>query len=444
MKIKKFSAISRASVSIVIGAMFSSGVNAQVIGGGAHEFEAEFAVSPQTVDNAFGVPSGQEKTRETQTEYSASLLSAWQTELTQIDIDYRYSETKYNKDSQQEGTFREGESAFIFGNDDSYYQFSADHSIRRVLRQPNVIAIDLSNSEERQITNLSPLLRARFGSATSLAIAYNYSDIDFEDSESDNSSRDDVRLILHRDVSAISDVRVTAGARDVDFDTSDNADYSLDYMSFGVDVALRWFSYAIEVGYSELTPEVGDKESSSTFDFTLLTEIVGNRFELFAQKSVSDSSLGNANDSFFAEEVTFDGSQDARDQVVRTAAGLSWEYEYLCVRCSLTASVGGEEVEYFNLSENDATEIFYDLGFSYEFSSRTTISIGHRQSESKFSSASSTLEDSSSDVSTFEFTYQLTKDVELRFSHEQDARDTGTAGTVRVNTTGLTARYLYD
>ncbi len=418
---------------------------AQVERRGGEEFSAEIFFSPKTVDNAFGVPDGsQDPERETQMEYGASVQSVWTSELAELEVDYQYSETDFDKDSQQDGTFRVGESSLTLGNDISFYQITGEHSIRRVLRQPNAVVIDLGNSEERQILSVMPLLRARLNEANSLAVAYSFTQVDFEDSEDNSSTRDDVQLQFHRNISPLSDLQFLVGTRTVDYDTSDEADYDLKFASIELAVEQRLFSYSIAFGYSEITPEFGEKDSSNTFEFVLSSEVAGNRFEVFTSKIVSDTSTGNANDSFFAEEVSFDGGQEARDQVVRTAAGGSWEYEFLCGRCTLSASLGSEKIEHFNFSVNDTKETFFDLTFGYQFSRQLMGRFSYRESDSEFPDPSSLLVDSGSEVGRVELVYTMNRQLEISFEHEQDTRDTGEDESATVDTTSLVFTYRFE
>ncbi len=412
---------------------------------GGEDFSAEIFFSPKSVDNALGVADGSETpVRERQTEYGASVRSVWTSDLTEFDVDYQYSETEFDKDSQQDGTFRVGESSFILGNDTSFYQLTAEHSIRRVLRQPNAVVIDLGNSEERQIRSVMPMLRARFNGANSVAVAYSFTQVDFEDSLDNSSTRDDIQLQFHRNISPLSDFQFSIGSRAVDYDTSDTGDYDLKFASVELTVEQRIFSYSMALGYSEITPELGEKHGSNTFEFVINSELAGNRFEVFASKVISDTSTGNANDSFFAEEVSFDGGQEERDQVVRTAAGVSWEYEFLCGRCTLSAALGSEKVEHVNFSVNDTKETFFDLTFGYQFSRQLMGRFSYRQSDSEFPDPSSLLVDSGSEVGRIELVYTMNRQFEISFEHEQDTRDTGEDESATVDTTGLIFTYRFD
>lgn len=411
---------------------------------GNYEFLAEIFVTPKHVDNATGVSSGQEKIRETQTEYGVSLFSLWSSELSEINIDYEYSKTSFSKDSEQEGTFRDGSSSFVVGSEVSFYQISLDHSIQRVLREPNTVASVLDNSEERQITSVMPLLRARFDEANSLAIAYSFSDVNFEDSKENSSERKAVHFQYLRDVSPITNFLIVMGQTQVDYDLSNSADYEMNTLTVELAVNHRIFSYSLQVGLTRVKPEVGETVTSSTFGLILNSEIVGNRFEVFAERSVSDSSTGSGNDGFFSSQASFDGGSEDQDQLLRTEFGFSWNYDHLCGRCELIASIGKEKSEYFHITENDSAETFFDMRFSYQFSSRLKAATSIRKMKTDFSDPVGR-PNSDSQLSNFEVMYTLSRTFEISLLHESEKRTGSAVGSdSQVDTTSLSATWRFE
>lgn len=409
-----------------------------------YEFLAELFVTPKNVENATGVPSGQKEIGEMQTEYGVSLLSLWASEWSEINIDYQYSKTRFSKDSEQEGTFRDGSSSFVLGNETSVYQISLDHSIRRVLREPNAVVTILDNSEERQITSLMPLLRARFDEANSLAIAFSFSDVNFEDSKENSSERKAAQLQYLRDVSPIASFLAVMEQTHIDYDLSNSADYEMSSVTVELSVEHRIFSYSLQVGVSKIQPDSGEPETSSTFGLTLGSEIVGNRFELFAKRLVSDTSTGSGNDGFFSSQASFDGGSEGQDQLLRTELGFSWDYDLLCGRCGFVASIGKEKSEHFHLTENDSSETFYDIRFTYGFSRRLNAVTSIRQTKTDISDLAR-LSSSGSQLSGFELRYQLNRNFEINLMYEREKRiESGAGMDSKVDTTSLSATWRFE
>ncbi len=423
---------------------FTSMSYGQTAARGNYEILAEIFVTPKNVDNATGVSSGQEKIRETQTEYGASLFSLWTSELSEINIDYEYSKTRFSKDSEQEGTFRDGSSSFVLGNETSFYHLSLDHSIRRILREPNAVVAVLDNSEERQITSVMPLLRARFNEANTLAIAYSFSDVNFEDSRENSSERKSIHFQYLRDVSPITNFVIVMEQTQVDYDLSNSADYEMDSVTAEFGVKHRIFSYTLQAGLSRIKPEEGEAETSSTFGLTLNSEMAGNRFELFAERSVSDSSTGSGNDDFFSSQASFDGGSEDQDQLLRTEFGFGWNYDRLCGRCALIASIGKEKSEYFHLTENDSSETFFDIRFVYQFSSRLKAATSIRKVKTNFPDPVGRL-NSKSQLSNFELIYDLNPSFEVSLLHESEKRiGSDVDSDSKVDTTSLSATWRFE
>ena len=288
------------------------------------------------------------------------------------------------------------------------------------------------------------MLRGRINHANTIAVAYSFTDVRFEETEVNDSKRDGVQLQYLRDVSPTLDVSVRVGRNNVDYTSSDDADYDETFINVGLNVEQRFVAYALRVGTAEITPQVGEKEKSSTFDLRLTSDLAGNLFEVFGSRAISDSSLGNGNDSFFIEGASFDGGTGDRDQIVRTAAGLSWSYQYLCSRCALVASVGQESSDYLTLSANDSEQRFVDISLGYQVNPRLDALFSYRNVDTDFTDPAALQADATNVVSRIEFAYQVNRIFELSLQHERDSRDTEGEGQATVATTGVSATLRFE
>ncbi len=403
----------------------------------------EINVRPRYVKNASGVPDESLQINETQTEFGARLASVIETEFTNLDLGYDYTETKFNKNTQPDDAYWQGSSTFTFGSDSSFYEISANHSIRRLLSSPGLAPLVLTNSDSRQIATVSPLVRTRLGEANVIELAYNYSEVSFDDSTTNDSTRKGVDLVLTRDVSPIRDISLVLESREIDYETSDVADY--DYVSADLlmRVEHRNFDYSVRVGSTKIMPVEGGSVTSPTMDITINTDFVGNRVSVFANRLVSDSSLGNGNSDFFSTEVSFDSDLQQRDQVERTALGISWSYDQLCQNCSVSSSIGGEEVEYVNLSSNDSRQNFFDVSFSYQFSESLSAFLSTRVSNTRFD-PSSPLSNAKSMISRVEFSYAYNRYLDFTLAAERDTRDNDNASEFNVDSISLNTTLGFD
>lgn len=408
------------------------------------EFEAEIFYTPQYVTNATGTAVAANEIDETQHEYGGSLAGRWLSALTEVGIDYQHTQTRYGEDSQADSTFRDGESRFILGNDTTYYHLTMEHSIRRVLSEAGAAATLFENSEERQISRVVPMLRGRINRANTLALAYSFTDVNFADTEANSSKRNGLQVQYLRDVSPTLDMSLHLGQNDVDYNTSDDADYEETFVNIGIDVERRFIAYALRAGVTEITPQVGEKEKRTTFDIRLTSDLAGNLFEVFGSRAISDSSVGNGNDGFFIEGVSFDGGTTDRDQIVRTAAGLSWSYQYLCSRCTLVASLGQEASDYVSLSANDSEQRFVDLSLGYQVNPRLNALVSYRNVDTEFTDPAALQADATNAVSRVAFVYQVNRTFELSLQHERDSRDTEGEGQATTTTTGVSAILRFE
>lgn len=425
-------------------ACVSAGASAQVTPGDENFIRGSLSVRPTYVENANGVADSAAQIDEMQWRYGAALESLWRSELTGLELDYEITEFKFDKNSQPDDFFWEGESLASLGNSTTFYEVFARHSIRRVLNAPDAPPILLSSSQDREIFGISPLLRVRVNRANTLSTAYSYTEVDFGDSVTNDSTREGWDLIYTRFVSPIREISLVVGGRDIDYDTSDVADYKTTELSALMRVEHRTYDYALQLGVTRVEPKFGEEESEPTGSFSLNSRLSGNLFSLFANRSISDSSLGSGNDSFFSTEITFDSSIADLDQIVRTSAGLGWSYELLCDRCALQANIGVEDTDYLSSSANDARQEFYELALAYEFSARLNSRVSLRQSTTDATAPEATTADTDSDTARIACNYNLNRAFTLAFLFEWDRRGAGDGEDLVVRSAGLAATLAFE
>lgn len=409
-------------------------------------FEAELFYINQSVQNPSGLADSEEASNESekQTEAGVSVDGAWYSELNALVIDYSQSELKYADNSQSDSTTREGSSSWVLGNETTFYQLTAAHSIRRLQRNAGGSTVLLDESEERTISRVSPLLRARFGAADALALSGNFSDIKFEESTQNNSKREGALLQYTRGLSSTTDLFVSAGTNSVEFEENDDADYTQNSLMLGLGREQRYFEYRINVGTAEIETEQGETTNSEIYNFRLISSVAGNRFELVADRSISDTSLGNGNSEFFSDDVSFDGSLAERDQIVRSEAALAWSYQNLCARCDLDAALSWESSEHINISTLDNEQITTELQFSYRFNPQLTALTRLQWIDTTFPDPVATQEDASREVQEIELDYRFNNALAVSIFYENDVRETDTLGASSVATAGLQLTILYE
>lgn len=429
--------------SIIFLCCFSEFAHAQIGERANNRINGSLFVRSILVDNGDGADGISEQTSETQTEYGGTIAGGWVSELTSLALNYQLTETLFGENTQPDDSLLSGSSSFSLGNAATFYGLSAEHSIRRVLRNPGTSPILISNTDDREIYTLSPLLRTSIFDAFSAEFAFNFSRVDFSSSNDNDSEVKGADLRLIRYVSPIRELSFTLGQREIEYKVFEVANYETQFFEVRLQTEHRRFDYSIELGITKIDPLIGESVSEPTIDFALNSNIVGNRLSLFFNRLVSDSSQGNGNDSFFSSEVSFDSSLSQSDQIIRTSAGVGWSYELLCGRCDIGWSTGFEKSESVSIDENDTRQVFSDISFGYQFSSALSASVNVRASDTAFTSASSARPDTTSLVERLTFSYKMNRAFSLELQYERDERDSGNgvADTV-VNSVSLLATLL--
>lgn len=411
------------------------------------EDEKELTVYLQAahVENASGTADRAAQIDELRLRYGATVDARWYREYTQFALDYDASKTKYSEDTQTEESIVEGESSFLLGTSTSFYEFEAEHSIRRLLTAPELSPTLVSNTRERQILRARPTLRSYLGSANRLSVSYDYMDVRFPDLSVNDSTHQGIDFQYLRDISPTHDVALVLGQRDIDYSDSGQDDYRTQRAALLWFGEQRLFNYRLMAGLSEIEPVIGESYRRSIGGVQVVWQQANNRFELFVNKSVSDTSAGDGNDSFLTGETSFDGATEVRDQVDRIDAGIIWAYAGLCERCAWVTSIGRQRLDYVNLSENDNEQTVFDTNFAYEFSSALTGRVGFLHSQSTYFGEAAARPDTTGQLMRASADYRVNRHFEVTASIEQDRREAVTEGAsdYSVRSYGLLLRWVF-
>lgn len=419
-------------------------VTAQELQREDERFVATLELRPMRVDNATAVSDDEEKVSETQLELGAGIDGLWNTELAELATRYNYDKTHYQDDSQANHGQITGASRFSFGNNTTWYQLDASHSIRRILLDPSASATIFENTGEREIVTLTPGVFARLNDANAITLSYSLADIDFDGSSENDSERQGARVIWTRFVSPTREILLSVSEMDIDYDQSDDSDYSIREASLQLYSRQRAFAYSIELGRAVVTQSGFDDRSFTVGGFDVTSRLTDNVFTVFASRSISDSSMGDGNESFFSSDASFDGGIDQRDQIKRTAVGLGWTYENLCSRCAFSINLGLERQEFFTLSENDFDQHFVDLNLAYRIAQDLTFTLISRATEDDFRDAGSPRPDTQALSTWLNLAYEVNHFTEVAMFFERETRSPEGEESITVNQVGLQLSVSYE
>lgn len=359
--------------------------------------EGELFIAPTYTQNATSVPEGsdEEKVGEEQLESGLSINAQQHSVQTLARVNYSASRYQYLDDSQADRTLADGDSEFRLGATHAFARIEALHSIRRILNSASTSAIDLANSQNREIYAISPIVQTRLGSANRLQAKATHQQVLFSEAEQRDSKRNIAELSYTRLVSPIYSASIIVQHHDVQFSERDDADYE------NQTVYLQWLGqhrrywYQLRVGRTELKR---DAETTSGDSYTLASgaEIARSQLTLFATQSISDSTLGNQNDEMFSGGIDFDGDNRVFDLMKRKTAGVQWSNGWLCERCRLDASASIEDVDYLNFSDQNFKESTVSVSLAYDFSRFVRVSAFNRASEIDFDNEALTADTSRS------------------------------------------------
>ncbi len=337
-------------------------------------------VESRFVDNALRSVNDN-KITEFQVEYGADVWARVERELVDLSADYQFYQNEYLEDSQEDRFIHTGQSALVLGTENTFYQLDLGHSTQRFLADPGGPVI-LSNTDQRDITTVSPLLRLRPG-RNNISIAGHYARIIYKETDFNNSERIGYSVNWLRDVTPIHSIGVDYMENEVEYEVNSNGDYLYRRGAFIVSAELRLLQYSLQLGVNEVEPVMGRAVDGLYYDLAVAYGSYRNTWSFTAQQTITDTSLGNANSPFFSEGITTDVSRFVQDQLERTSYGLAWRSDFLCVRCDLTIRAGYENESYFNVFTENRVETFGGLAFSYRLRPSTNLELtfGHTERE---------------------------------------------------------------
>lgn len=346
----------------------------------AFVFGGNIFIEGRYVQNASRTPVEANEIDEVQATYGAKINAALSREIVALKADYNFYQNEFSEGTQQDRFIRTGRSSFMLGTDKTFYELVAAHSTQRFLLDPSGPAI-LANTDQRDITTVSPLLRLRPGSRNSIEIAGHFADIRYKELDINDSERVGYGVDWYRRMSPIHTFGVRWMDNEVDYLHADAADYQYRRAAVSFQAELRLLKYSLELGANEALPDQGGQFDGVYYDVAITYGRYRNSWALTARQNITDTSIGNANDPFFSEGITSDVSNLIQDQLERSSYGFLWRSDFLCGLCDVSLRAGYERESYFNVVTEDNEEVFMGTTLSYRLrqSVRLDLGLDHRQ-----------------------------------------------------------------
>ncbi len=283
------------------------------------------------------------------------------------DLDYSIRSTQYDKDTQDDETVIIGDLSIGYEQIKNQLTWTLQNSRRDILRDSQLVDVQ-SNREDRSITSFGPELTLRLSGVDRLYTRLNYVDVDYEESEQQNSERSVVDLGWIRSISRVDTLSLDFTYEDIEFEGEEDSEYYSAAIRYGT--ALSQLEYSIAVGYNELKRDMDDVDGNF-FEVLANYDSGGANWSLRAMQELTDSSQRNNNDGpeGFRE---FNTDNAIVDVIERKVLEFGYGNDNVCDACSLNAVFLYEE-ENFEVLDDDSEQLGFRLAMNYQFSRLVSI-----------------------------------------------------------------------
>lgn len=344
---------------------------------------ASLGLETEHTDNALRTRNDQISER--QDELNLRVGTDYENSWMELEADYNASERRFDKDTQRDQGRVEGQASLRLGKEEDAADLLISNSRRTELNAPDDQDL-LSNTDEREVWSLVPTLRWRASSANTLMLQGNYADISFGGSGERDSDRLGASVLWQRQLSATDSLTLRAQQTDIGFAARPDLDYRLSNISIAYQTQLRSLGYRVQVGYNESDPDNGESFSDPSYELELNYQLGAHRFELYADRFLTDNSAGNSNRGDFDDFNPRDSATDQLDQLERSNLELTWRTEIFCARCDFSLQLFYEDSD-FQEELEDRTEVGARAQLGYRLTDRSSIDFSVQRRTQEFDSS---------------------------------------------------------
>lgn len=356
---------------------------------------------------------------EQQETYELGLSGDYDNTYLAASVDYTGTDNRFAKNSQQDQRYLEGESMLQLGGAADLADVQFKHSRKILLSSPDEINIT-NNQDEREIVSVKPSVKKRLSKTDLLVGSVEVSDINFLKSGFNDSERKTAILDWSRRSTKISRINVQIQRADVKFNNAEEANYTYTAAVASYTAELRKLGYTLALGYNRSEREAQESFDKPTYSLSVAYNTPLNVFRLIASQAITDSSYGNGNSQSVNQHPTNDGAFKP-DQIQRRNTELSWTNTFLCSKCTMNISIHQNNDDYVVLPD-EIREQGGRVDFMYDFSSRSSLSLGYGISDNKFKG---TLigQDYELDTASIQYRYFFNSGISARLFFEEEKRE---------------------
>jgi len=407
-------------------------------------FNAKVSVDHRKSDNALRSSLDELKMSENQDIYRADLGSYYENEWSQFSARYSLEKEVFEHNSQPDLTSVYGSAALTLGNEYQPLGLSLIHSRESMLNAPD--AIDLTNNRDTQeVFTVSPTAKTRLSEADSLMIMGSYTNVSYKEDAEKKLQQKGVRLAWVRNLSKTDTLQVFAQHTDAEFEYAPHANYQLQAANVQYQVTLKNLSYQLQAGYNTAeTESSNDDFSAPSYAIDSTYKSGEHSFSLSISQSITDTSLGGANQSRFnlGEGAGMTSKGVGLDLINLRSANVGWTTTALCERCSFGLRASAMQQDYQELNE-DGNETTVGAHFRYNLSRSLSIAIKADHGKREFAAEGVRSGFNRDDVM-LAVEYKILKGLDLNVYIEQEKRKSAMAAqSYTENLTGLKISYQF-
>ena len=304
---------------------------------------------------------------------------------TSLTADYNIERNTFSEESQQDETVWTGQSNLGFTEVLRGFSLEFEHSIGRVLNQPDSVDL-ISNTREKESFSVSPSYKARVSAGTALLLQGTFSDTSYEELELNDSRQNAVLFQFQRQIQPSLSYAVGVNQTSTRFDTNTSSDYDQRRLFLDIRRQFDHFDYLARVGVSEVSYDNSDRENINDAFFELEANYrrFGNVFYFYASSMVTDSSTGSSVTDFTTNSFAQEGNIGVQDQIEEKNMSFSYNTRNVCGRCAFGLDFSYKKLEYLTEVLNDTGSLKGEVAFDYSVTKNTTLELGHRYISESF------------------------------------------------------------
>jgi len=378
---------------------------------------------------------------ERQDQYEASVAGNYTNEWALLNADYSLTEHTFEKGTQRDRGFLEGETELNLGSPYQPYSLALSHSRRSLYNSPDTIEL-VSNRDEREIISAHPMAKWKLNDADRLILSANFSNVSYRMDDTKDSTVKGATLAWELNLSKADTLVFSAQQNEINFDSAPDLDYKRQSISGRYAVKLRDLDYSISLGANRVKTETGEGEIARP-SFDILASYVNgfDTFKFVASRKITDTSMGNGNQMGVGAGANPAGGEGV-DIIDYSNAELAWVTTAVCERCRVNLNAFGIKQDYQKTPQSH-TERGIGAGFDYHFSKALTADVQLSRSKRVFEPGSNH-NDYEMTRASVELSYRFQNDLEVKLYREQQKRDANVfTDTYNEHITGLALSYVF-